>query len=67
MTARYIITVDRSRIDKGESRPIRVEAVRSGSVQHVDRVALTGRVVVQHGLPRQDGARVWIEADGVAL
>ena len=66
-TPPYIITVDRSRIDAGQSKAIRVESTKTGTVQNVSRVALTGRVVVMEGLPRQDGARVWIEAEGIAL
>jgi hypothetical protein len=66
-TPPYIVTVDRARIDAGQSRAIRVEATRTGHVQNVSRVALEGRVVVMEGAPRQDGARVWIEAERVTL
>jgi hypothetical protein len=66
-SARYIVTVDRDRIDRKRSNAIRIEDTRSGSVQNVTRAALSGNVVILEGLPRQDGARVWIECDQVAI
>lgn len=66
MTPRYIITVDRDRIDRKRSNAIRIEDTKTGHVRNISRVVLTGHVEVVEGLPRQDGARVWIEAEGVA-
>ena len=66
MTPRYIITVDRDRIDRKRSNAIRVEDTRTGHVRHLSRAVLSGHVEIVEGLPRQDGARVWIEAERVA-
>jgi hypothetical protein len=62
---RYIVTVNRDAIDKGYEYPIRVEDMETGNVRQTCWLKLTGEVIIRSGPPRQDGARVWIECDGV--
>lgn len=64
---RYIITVNRDRIDKGEPKAVRVERTKTGQITDVDSVTLLGWAQVVSGEPRQDGARVWIETDRIVL
>lgn len=78
---RYVITVNRDRIDKGEPRPIRVEDTRDGSVAHYAAVRLlptpgqfcanygenSHAAVLRSGEARQDGATVWIECEEVEV
>lgn len=63
---RFIVTVDRAAIDAGNNAAIRVSDERAGKVTNYTEVTLGGRVVVRHGPQRQDGARVWIEADEIS-
>lgn len=71
--ARYRITVDRDVLDKTKPgddpkhqlRPIRVEDTRNGTVTHGRDVRFPLGARIVYGDPQQDGARVWIEADGV--
>jgi hypothetical protein len=62
---RYIVTVNRDAIDKGYEYPIRVEDTTNGNIHQTDWALLSGEVVIKYGPARQDGARVWIECDGV--
>lgn len=64
---RYVVTVDRDRIDRGRQNAIRIEDLKRGTIRNVSRATLTGEVTILEGLPRQDGARVWIEAEGVTF
>ena len=62
----YLITVDRDAIDRGDDRAIRVESP-TGLVTHHERVVLGDKSVIVSGLPRRDGARVWIETNDVIV
>jgi hypothetical protein len=62
--ARYIITISRDGIDKGDPKPILVEDPSGGKLRF-SRVVLPAGAEVIYGEARRDGARVWIEADDV--
>lgn len=64
--ARYIITISRDTIDKGDPRPILVEDP-SGAKTRAKSVVLGDRSRVVFGPARRDGARVWIETDDVII
>lgn len=69
---RYIVTVDRSRLDetkakndpRHQARPIRVEDTTTGKVRACRDVSFPLGARMVYGDPRQDGARVWIETEG---
>jgi hypothetical protein len=62
---RYIVTVDRDAIDKGDlSAVVRVEDTTTGIVSTCASADLHGARVVS-GPIRQDGAVVWIECEDV--
>lgn len=70
---RYRITVDRDVLDKTlagsdpkhQAKPIRVEDTRTGKVEHHRNVTMPLGCRIVYGDPQQDGARVWIETDGL--
>lgn len=67
MTARYIITVDRDAIDKGDlTAVVRVEYLSTGQVVTCASADLIGARITS-GPMRPDGAIVWIEAEDVVL
>lgn len=69
MGMRFVITVNRDAVDKGDPNPVRVEDTLTGTVTHHARVQLGSRGMelpeVVSGPRRQDGATVWIEAAAV--
>jgi hypothetical protein len=73
LSARYRITVDRDVLDKTkpgadpkhQARPIRVEDTSTGTITHGRDVSFPLGARIVYGDPQQDGARVWIEAEGI--
>jgi len=66
---RYLISVDRDALDKsapGDESvlPIRIEDTLRGTLINCREAELLGARIV-YDAPRQDGTRVYIEADGV--
>jgi hypothetical protein len=62
---RYIVTVDRDAIDKGDlSAVVRVEDASTGLVNTCAAADLHGARIVS-GTMRPDGAVVWIECEDV--
>ena len=62
--AKYIITVNRDGIDKGDPKPILVEDPSGGRLRF-SRVVFPAGAEMVFGPARRDGARVWVEADDV--
>lgn len=62
--SRYRVTVDQAAIAEG--RPaINVLDKWSGLRANYDQVNLVGPVRVMQGEPQRDGARVWVDCEGV--
>lgn len=64
---RYVITVNRDRLDNDPSNPrvIRVEDTRTGQITHHTEVQMGSMPIIKHGPARADGATVWIECGWV--
>jgi hypothetical protein len=65
---RYILTIDRALLDSDPSatKVIRIEDTHTGEITNHSFVALGEGSVIRAGSVRQDGARVWVETEGVA-